>query len=145
MAGRGKRPTKAEAAAMALRDALAWPSSPEPERLSDEAIKELLAASGKAQVRLWNFNLGGYVELGSTDGRNHNGSGPMNKDNFNTRGVGGPWYSTREDACLAMRWAMTRQAAKGLLSIDGRIACYLDAPLHPDAPEAAEDPVAPGP
>jgi hypothetical protein len=140
-----KRLNKAEAAALALHDALAWPARAEPERIDDAAIKDLVAASDAGSVRLWTYNLGGFVSLGDTDGRNHSHSGPMRRDDFNSRGAGGPWYTTREEACLAMRWGMTRQAAKGLQSIDERIEALMASALPDGAPESAEEPAPRGP
>ena len=132
----GKRLNKAERAALALHGALAWPAKAEPERIDEPGLRDLLVASVNGSLRLWTYNLGGYVSLGETDGRNHSHSGPMRTNDFNSRGAGGPWYATRGDACLALRWAMTRQAAQGLLSLDGRIESLLASPLPDGAPDA---------
>lgn len=140
-----KRLNKAEAAALALHDALAWPARAEPAMIDDAALKDLVAASGSGSVRLWTYNLGGFVFLGDTDGRNHSHSGPMRRNDFNSRGAGGPWYPTREDACLALRWGMTREAAKGLLSVDARIGALLASPMPDEAPESAEETAPRGP
>ncbi len=132
----GKRLNKAERAALALHGALSWPERAEPASIDEAALRDLLAASSTGSLRLWTYNVGGYVFLGETTGRDHSKSGPLRTDDFNSRGPGGPWHATRDDACLALRWAMTRQAAQALLSLDGRIESLLASPLPEGAPEA---------
>jgi hypothetical protein len=136
----GKRLTKAEQHERALRAALTWPDAEIPPALTEDQCRELSNAAPGGQARAWTYNLGrGEVALGAFDRYNHVPDGRFRTNMFPSRGLGGPWYATREDACVVLRAQMTREAAEKLLTIDARIQSLLSMDLPHDAPESGAD------